>query len=239
MNISAVRTRIFQEGEDIVAFIIESIPQVEEGAVVVVTSKIVALAEGARVPKAECVSKEALIRQESEAALETKWTWLTLKDGMLMAAAGIDESNAAEEGFILLPCNSMRTAHCIYQSLRRHYGVKNLGVVITDSRTLPLRAGVTGVALGYAGFYGVKDYRGTGDIFGRTLQMTRTNYPDGLAAAAVMLMGEGAEQQPLALITGADLPFTDGVVGQELTIPLEDDLYRPLLDTLLEKARKQ
>lgn len=236
MIVTPVITRIFQEGESLFHFITEHVAELPERSVLVVTSKIVALAEREVRTVASPDERVQLIREESEAALETKWTWLTLKDGMLMASAGIDDSNA-DGKTILLPRNSMKTAALLRASLQSHYGITNLGVIITDSRTLPLRAGVTGVALGYAGFFGVKDYRGTPDIFGRELKMTRTNYPDGLAAAAVMLMGEGAERQPLACITDVDLPFTNEPVGDELLIPVEDDIYRPLMETLLNEKR--
>jgi len=107
-----------------------------------------------------------------------------------------------------------------------------VGVLVTDSRILPLRAGIVGVALGYAGFKGVRDYRGTPDIFGRVLKLSRTDVADSLAAAAVLQMGEGAEQQPLALITDARVEFTERTSRRELRIDPKEDLYRPLFEHL-------
>ena len=37
------------------------------------------------------------------------------------------------------------------------------------------------MSLGYAGFKGIKDYRGSPDIFGRKFKYSRTNVADGLA----------------------------------------------------------
>jgi F420-0:gamma-glutamyl ligase len=144
-----------------------------------------------------------------------------------MSSAGIDESNAAGK-VVLLPQDSFAAASSIRHALMKHFKVKQLGVILTDSRLFPLRAGIVGVALGYAGFQGVRDYRGMKDIFGRTLKMSRTDVADSLATAAVLLMGEGAEQQPLALITGAPVRFVSRINRGELMIDVRDDLYVPL-----------
>jgi dihydrofolate synthase / folylpolyglutamate synthase len=109
-----------------------------------------------------------------------------------------------------------------------HYKLSSLGIVISDSRTYPLRKGVTGVALGYAGIRGVNDYTGTDDLFGRTFKFESTNVVDCLATAAVLGMGEGSESQPLALITEcASVVFTDETDESETKIAPEDDMYLP------------
>src|SRR6185369_10169333 len=135
-------------------------------SVVVVTSKIVALSENRTAIAGDEKMKEKLIRQESQFAVRTKYVWLTIKDGMVMASAGIDESNANGK-LILLPKDSFKAADTLRKQLQKKYKVTQLGVLITDSRTMPLRSGITGVALGYAGFKGIKDYVGLPDIFGR------------------------------------------------------------------------
>lgn len=110
--------------------------------------------------------------------------------------------------------------------------MRRLGVLITDSRTIPLRTGVTGVSVGYASFRGIKDYRGMLDIFGRKFKFSRTNIADGLATSAVLVMGEGNEQQPLALIESTPLEFCNKVNRVELYIDIREDLYRPLFSKL-------
>lgn len=224
MTIRPIRTRVFLEGDDLVSFIRTHVRKIPEGAVLVVTSKIVALSERRT---ADPKDREAIIKAESTFALRTKYTWLTIKDGTVMASAGVDESNAAGK-LVLLPKDSFTAAEDLRRKLRKEYGVKKLGVLITDSRLLPLKAGVVGVALGYAGFKGVRDYRGTKDIFGRVLKLSRTDVADSLATAAVLCMGEGKEQQPLAIITDAPVIFTEKVNRHELHIDPEDDLYAPL-----------
>lgn len=228
MNIQPVRTRVFKENEDLEAFIVEHIPHVADGTVLAVTSKIVALAEG-RTGRVE--DKDMLIEKESQFSMKTKYTTLTIKDGMVMGAAGIDESNA-DGKLVLLPKDSFASAEALREKLQWHFNVKNLGILITDSRLLPLRAGVLGIALGYAGIRGIRDYRGTPDIFGRELKLSRTDIADGLATAAVLEMGEGKEQQPLCVITDAPVEWADIVDRTELHINIEDDVYKPLFDKL-------
>ena len=231
MIIQPIKTRVFQEGDDLFAFITDYFKKLSEKSVIVVTSKIVALAEKRTAVVENIKSKEKLIRAESEFAIPTKYVWLTVKDGMVMASAGIDESNANGK-LILLPKDSFKTARFLRDKLRQKYGVRHLGVLITDSRTIPLRAGVTGVALGYAGFRGVKDYRGTKDIFGRKFKFSRTDVADSLATAAVFVMGEGNEQQPLAIIEKTPIKFCDKIHRKELHIDIQDDMYRPLFSKL-------
>ena len=266
MIVQPIKTRVFQEGDDLFAFITAYVKELTERAVIVVTSKIVALAEKRTAIIKNAKTKENLIRAESEFAIPTKYVWLTVKDGMVMASAGIDESKAkliraeselaiptkyvwltvkdgmvmasagidesnANGKLILLPKDSFKTARLLRNKLRQRYDVRNLGVLITDSRTVPLRAGVTGVAVGYAGFRGIKDYRDTPDIFGRKFEFSRTNMADGLATAAVLVMGEGNERQPLAIIESAPVEFSDNVNRRELYIDIQEDMYRPLFST--------
>lgn len=226
MNIQAIRTRVFIEGENLPAFVLDYVSNIEEGDIIIVTSKVVALSERRTALILNNTTKEVLIRRESEIALKTKYVWLTVKDGMVMANAGIDESNARGK-LILLPKDSYLSAHDLRLSLCQKFRVKNLGVLITDSRTVPLRAGVTGVALGYAGFKGIRDYRGKRDIFGRRLKYSRSNIADSLSSVAVCVMGEGNEQQPLAVIKNAPVEFTKKIDRSELAIDINEDMYKP------------
>jgi coenzyme F420-0:L-glutamate ligase len=231
MIVKPIRTRVFKEGEDLTRFVSIYFRKIPEKSVLVVTSKIVALAEGRTAIVENSKTKERLIKAESELAIHTKHVWLTIKDGMVMASAGIDESNAKGK-LILLPRDSFRAARVLRNRLKAKYKLKELGILITDSRTIPLRAGVTGVALGYAGFRGVRDYRGKLDIFGRRLEFSRTDIVDSLAAAAVLVMGEGKEQRPLAIIKDAPLDFCEKINRRELYIDPQDDMYRPLFSKL-------
>lgn len=238
MQVKAIKTRIFHEGEDLIAFILAHVPKLKDGSILAVTSKIVALAEGAVVQASTKKAKDALIRAESEWQLQAKHGKITLKDGLLMWNAGIDESNA-KGNLILLPKDSFASAKKLRSSLLQNYKIRKLGIIITDSRVMPLRAGVVGVALGYAGFKGLRDYRGTKDMFGRKLKFTQTDIADSLATAAILTMGEGKEQRPLCVITDAPVEFTEKVHRQELIIAPKDDMYRPLFKNIHVQGRKR
>ncbi len=235
MQIKAIKTRVFRENENLLNFILRYIVAIPEKSVLVVISKIVALSEGRTrdidLSLSHDEMREKIIKSESDYMLRTKYTWLTIKNGMVLASAGIDESNANGK-LVLLPKDSFKTAKIIRKKLQKKYKIKNLGILITDSRLLPLRAGVVGIALGYAGFEGVRDYRGTPDIFGRILQLSRTDVADSLATSAVLCMGEGKEQQPLALITEAPVLFTEKVNKKELFIDPREDIYQPLFERI-------
>jgi len=235
MKVLPIKTRIFKENENLFDFIVSHIKKLEENSIIVVTSKIVALSEGRTAIIKNEKEKEELIKKESQFAMRTKfkvgktdkYVWITIKDGMVMAGAGIDESNANGK-IILLPKNSWKTSLSLRNKLLKYYKIKNLGIIISDSRIFPLRAGIVGVALGYAGFKGVRDYRGKPDIFNRDLKFSRTDVADSLTTAAVLLMGEGDECQPLAIITDSKAVFLNKVNKNELQINPKDDLYQPL-----------
>jgi len=238
MQVTPIKTRIFKENENLIEFILNYLKKIPkknlEHSVLVITSKIVALAEGRTVEYKNQLQKTKLIKQESDFAIKTKLVWLTIKDGMILANAGIDESNTKGK-LVLLPKDSFQSADLIRKKLKKIFKVKKLGVLITDSRIFPLRAGVVGVALGYAGFQGLKNYIGKKDIFDRVLKMSKTDIADSLATSAVLCMGEGKERQPLALISDAPVEFVEKINKKELIINPKDDLYLPLFGSILKK----
>jgi coenzyme F420-0:L-glutamate ligase len=231
MQVKAIKTRIFQENEDLFSFILKYVKKIPENSVLVITSKIVALAEGRTVVCKNERQKTALIKKESDFAIKTKDVWLTIKDGMVLANAGIDESNAKGK-IILLPKDSFKSAKILREKICKKFKIKNLGILITDSRVFPLRAGVVGVALSYAGFQGIRNYIGEKDIFGRVFKMSKTDIADSLATSAVLCMGEGKEQQPLALIIEAPVVFPKKINKKELIINPREDIYKPIFDKL-------
>ena len=227
MKLTAIHTGIFAERDDLPLFITHFIPTVKEKTVLAISSKVVALWKGCTMAYENAAQKETLIKQQSQSAWQTPLAWLTIKDGMFMTNAGIDESNANGKLVWLPDCYAC--AQQLRDRLQQIWHIKELGIVITDSMILPLRAGVIAAAVGYAGFKGVKDLRGQADIFGKKLQTTLVDVADSLASAAALLMGEAAEQCPLCLIEEAPVVFADGVDPAEIKYPEEDDLYAPLL----------
>ena len=109
---------------------------------------------------------------------------------------------------------------------------------------MPLRAGVTGVAIAHSGFRALNDYIGTMDVFGHALRMTQVDVADALAAAAVLVMGEGSEQTPLAIL--GDLSFVtfqernpSAEELQQLRMDPNDDLFAPLLQGVTWRQGRQ
>lgn len=148
---------------------------------------------------------------------------LTLKDGLLCPNAGIDNSNAPEGCVILYPANPTESARKIAAFVSHEFGVQ-IGVIIADSRTQPLRLGCTGVAIGAAGFSATVDKRGETDLFGRPLTVTRVAVADNLASAAEAVMGESNESTPFALIRNANAVFDSEAFGIT-TIPPDECMY--------------
>ena len=214
MNVRAIKTRkLIPPQDDLWEVLEQSLPALQEETVVAISSKIVSIGEGRCVPKDEVADKDVLIKREADRYLDRKhvpggWVLHTITHGVFTPSAGIDSSNGADH-FVLWPENPARSAAELWRRLRKRHGVRRLGVILTDSRSTPLRRGVTGYALAHHGFRSLRDYRGTRDIFGRKLRSSQSNVADALAAAAVLEMGEGNEQTPIALITGVtDIRFT-------------------------------
>lgn len=239
MQLTAIHTHLFYEREDLPAFIARHIPCVQEGTVLAVASKLMALWKGAIVPYQNAAQKEDLIKRESDWALQTQLAWLTVKDGMVMTNAGIDESNA-NGNLLLFPPHMYALAKQLRAQLQVAWGVEKLGIVITDSMILPLRAGVIAGAVAYAGFKGVRDERGQKDLFGRKLEVTLVDVADSLATAAALCMGEGNERRPLALIGEPPVEFVDEVPEKEIKYDVADDLYTPLFKAVgyVDKGEK-
>jgi coenzyme F420-0:L-glutamate ligase len=147
---------------------------------------------------------------------------LTVKKGVLIANAGADQSNAPLGHAALWPEDPQSSA----EGLRRGFREKgvDVGVMVIDSRTLPLRMGSSAVALGAAGFAPVEDLRGRKDLFGRTMRIKRAALADELAAAANLVMGETAESIPVAVARGAPVRFEEGHNITEAFIPVDQCL---------------
>lgn len=237
MKVTTIKTRIVEfKSCDIQELLSESITGIPENSVLAVTSKVVALCEGNAVKKTD-IEKDDLIEEESEFFLprnKSKYSvYLTIKNNMLVPSAGIDESNA-NEYYVKWPEDPQQSANAIWEYLRYKFGLKNIGVILTDSISSPLRWGVTGKCIAHCGFSGLSSRIGKPDLFGRKLKMTRVNIADALAASAVLCMGEANEQTPLAIIE--EIPFIEFMQQpptveeiNNIHIDIRDDLYSRLL----------
>jgi dihydrofolate synthase / folylpolyglutamate synthase len=182
-----------------------TLPRLLDGDVIAITSKVVAIHQGRCVPVTSVQDKEELVQAEAEAwipkASSRYGITLAIKGGTLIASAGIDASNSNDH-FVLWPSAPSETAAVIGRRLKQQHGITDLGVILTDSHYTPLRRGTTGISIGFYGFEALLDYRGRPDIFDRPLAVTLANRADAMAAAAVGLMGEGAECVPAMIVRG-------------------------------------
>lgn len=245
MKVTAIRSKPFlPPKDDLYARLDESVRVLPERSVLAISSKVVAIGEGRCVLLPENVDpldfKDELAKKEAALFIprnpDSRYEYFfSIKDGTLVGSAGIDQSNG--NGYLILwPEDPMRSAHELRVHLMRKHGVRELGVIITDSTSAPLRNGVTGITIGYAGIRAQYDYRGLPDIFGRLLKSERLKVADSLAAAAVLVMGEGNECTPFVLIEDAprvafaETESTDPFLT--LTVPVEEDIFAPFIQQM-------
>lgn len=238
-----IKTRLVHPPKDEIWDIIDKL-EVKDGDIVFITSKIIAIHQG-RTIKNTKISKTDLINKEADRILSYPYhstagdydIHLTVAHGVLIPAAGIDESNA-EDHFIMWPEKIDEFCQSVRERLMKKSKLKKLGVVATDSHTTPLRWGVTGITIGLAGIEPLRDIRGDKDLFGRELHVTKVDLIDPLAAMAVKVMGESTEGTPIVIMRGEmDIPFSDQGSMRTFKIEPEEDLYWPLLKTMPKSKR--
>lgn len=210
--------------------------------IIVISSKFVSMSEGALLKLSKIkVSKKAqiiatkfhmdpkiaeiTIRESDYILGGLPGFLLSIRDGMIAPNAGIDKSNVPPGFVIPYPDDAFKTAEdlrlkfLIYRKIR-------VGIVIADSRLMPTRIGTVGVAIGCAGFEPVEDERGKKDLFGNVLRVTLRAVADGLAATAVVVMGEGSESIPAVVLRGFKVTPTDRKLSKDdMTINPNEDIY--------------
>lgn len=210
--------------------------------VLVVAQKIVSKAEGrlvnladvrpsarARELAAETGKDERLVQlilDESVGIVRSKRGLLIVEHrcGMVLANAGIDQSNVPAGHALLLPENADRSAEELRRALIAATGV-HPAVIVSDSSGRAWRKGVVGHALGVAGLEPLVDMRGRPDMLGRPLQATEVAVADSIAAAAALAMGEASEEKPVVLVRGYPR-ISDHVGIAPLIRGVGEDLFR-------------
>ncbi len=197
----------------------------KDGDILVVSSKVVALSEGRIVnyktikpsERAESLAKqydlepgfvEIVLQEANRVFGGVRRVLLTIKNNMLIANAGIDHSNAPKDHAILWPKNPTLSVDNIRKEFNKRLDI-DIGVIISDSHCSPLRTGTTGFALATSGFDSIIDIRGKPDLFEKTTIITQRAISDGLAAAAVVVMGETDERTPAVLIRDSHIELTN------------------------------
>jgi len=211
-------------GADLAGLIAEAATGLADGDILVITSKIVSKAEG-RVVRAD---REQAIDAESVRLVARRGPTriVETRQGLVLAAAGVDASNTPPGTVVLLPEDPDGSARRLRKALMDRLGVR-LGVVVTDTLGRPWRAGQTDAAIGVAGVAPLRDYRGTADTFGMALEVSVAAVADELAGAGDLVKGKAAGI-PVAVVRGlADLVTeTDGPGAQALIRPAAEDMFR-------------
>ena len=211
-------------GDDLAAMIAAAVPGLDDGDILVITSKIISKAEG-RVIRA---GREQAIEAETARVVARRGptTIAQTKHGLVLAAAGVDASNTAPGTVVLLPEDPDGSARQLRKGLRERRGA-SIGVIITDTMGRPWRTGQTDTAIGAAGVVPLRDHRGQADTFGSLLEVTVAAVADEIAAAADLVKGK-TRQVPVAIVRGlADLVTdADGPGAAALIRPAAEDMFR-------------
>ena len=164
MKVRTIKTKkITPKDTDIFKILDKYLLHLKDKSVVAVTSKIVSICEGNVVSEHE-VDKDTLIIKEAEYYLPRSSSrynvLLTIKGNALSFSSGVDESN--NEGYYTLwPKDSQKSANNIREYLVKKHKKKNIGVIITDTASVPLRWGQRGVfVLAHSGFSALNSYIG-------------------------------------------------------------------------------
>ncbi|WP_104190995.1 coenzyme F420-0:L-glutamate ligase [Cryobacterium sp. Y82] len=193
-----------QAGDDLAGLIAEAArSRLLDGDIVAITSKIVSKAEGrvvAAVNREQAITDETVRVVASRAHPGGVTRIVENRQGLVMAAAGVDTSNAPDGMVLLLPVDPDSSARIICAALRERTGLQ-LGVLVTDTAGRPWREGQTDMAIGAAGFAVLDDLRGTADTSGRRLDVTVAAVADEIAAAADLVKGK-TSGNPVAVVRG-------------------------------------
>ena len=225
-------------GDDLVALIAEAAaaqaaadPELalRDGDILVVTSKIVSKAEGMQVSAAD---RERAIAEDSVRIVAERvhpggtFRIVETRQGLVMAAAGLDMSNVPEGTALRLPADPDASARALCAGLRDRLGI-SIGLVVTDTIGRPWRVGQTDMAIGAAGLQLTDDLRGESDANGRPLHVTQAVVADEIAGAADLVKGK-TSNIPVAVLRGLEryVRGLDGPGARTLTRTGDDDMFR-------------
>lgn len=208
------------EGADlatvIVAALAEQHTRLLDGDILVVTSKVVSKAAGLW---ADPGRRAELVLEQSTSVVAERRTGqghtrvVAAVSGPVLAGAGIDASNSADERLLLLPEDPDQAAVDLHARLAQLLpDATRIAVLLTDTAGRPWRAGLVDLALGCSGLNGLDDLRGASDTHGRDLAVTVRNLADEIAAAADLVKGK-LDRVPVAIVRGLAHLVTDGHAG--------------------------
>ncbi len=223
-----------EAGADLAELAIRQV-ELRDGDVLVVTSKIVSKAEGRVIvldsddPEARETARQAAIDAETVRVVARRGEFRIVenKQGLVVAAAGVDASNVGRHELALLPADPDASAGLLRDAIAERCGVR-VGVIISDTMGRPWREGVIDQAIGVAGLAAIADARGGIDAYGNRLVATEVALADEVAAAADLVKGK-LGGVPMAVVRGlapdGQLP-DDGRGSAALLRGADTDLFR-------------
>jgi coenzyme F420-0:L-glutamate ligase/coenzyme F420-1:gamma-L-glutamate ligase len=243
---------LLKKGDDLAGMIVSSAKKLRVGIrdrdLVVIGQKAVSKAEGRIIDinnvnpsaKAAKIAKktgkspgfvEMVLRESSKVLRADKDAFIVrTKRGATCLNAGVDKSNVkGDSTYALLPQDPDASARRLRKRIRQLTG-RQVAVVICDTRSRPFRKGQVEESIGVAGLNPLIDYRGQKDLFGYTLRFKNVAIADELASAAELVMGQGRERTPVAIIRGLKrVRFQDHASSRLLPIIAEEDLFKGTL----------
>lgn len=200
----------------------------QDGDIVVVTSKIISKAQGL-VRRAE--ERDTVITEESVRTVARRGPVRIVvnRQGLTLAAAGVDNSNVAAGTILVLPVDPDACAADLRVELEALAGVR-LAVVVSDTAGRAWRIGQTDQAIGASGIRVLERYAGRVDSYGNELSVTAIAVADEVASAADLVKRKLAGR-PVAVVRGlADQLAADGPAQEthaaELVRDVSEDLFR-------------
>ncbi|MEO6956674.1 MAG: coenzyme F420-0:L-glutamate ligase [Antricoccus sp.] len=219
----------FAPGDDLTGAILQNVPDLRDGDVLVVTSKAVSKCEGRLVRQDTGPDARATaLREQTMAVVAQRGPTTIVRNrlGLTMAAAGIDASNVTDGFIALLPEDPDASAREIRRVVEQRRGI-DVAVLITDTVGRPWREGLVDIAIGAAGMEALRDLRGTVDTHGRPLAVTALAQIDEIASASELVRGKLAEV-PAAVVRGVPWrPAVEGDTGgaRQLVRPHDSDMF--------------
>jgi coenzyme F420-0:L-glutamate ligase/coenzyme F420-1:gamma-L-glutamate ligase len=214
-----------------------------EGDILIVTSKIVSLAEGKVVDLsaiepsqfAKEIAKDLekdprqveVILREAKSIVRMSRNHLIVetKHGFVCANAGVDKSNVKGDNIVAtLPDDPDFSSRRIKDGMKRLGGI-NIAVVLSDTFGRSLRRGVANIAIGVAGLAPILDLRGTSDMYGYKLRVTQIAVADELAASGELVMGK-TNWIPAVIVRGYRYEESKNATARTLALPQEEDIFR-------------
>ena len=214
-------------GDDLGALLLAALAPdgLRDGDVLCVSSKAVAKTEG----RTLIAERDDVVDEEAEHLVARRGPLRVVRtrQGLVLAAAGVDASNTEPGTVVPLPVDPDASARGLRRALSAGAGC-NVAVVVTDTAGRAWRDGQTDIAVGCAGLPPLVDLAGGTDAYGTVLAVTAPAVADEVAGAAELVLGKDA-LTPAAVVTGLGhlvlAPGDDGPGAAALVRPEADDLF--------------